>query len=242
ISKDHSECKRLRSRRARGHPQQYTRVSSWATLSLDFVIPGRAKGARPESITTRLAASRRKSVIETTGVMDSGLAAARRPGMTNLLLMALFTRRLLRGRGFLLVLRLPLLVRHAVDRRAARLLGKRHALFVGGVLPPVRQAVAAEAREIHQVDVLHVGARAQVLDQAAEHGGLELGLGFVVHNGVPRDLTEDKRAHRAALLILQRQADVVLRDGQPAGARGEEIIEFCELHVALERRVARKAV
>jgi hypothetical protein len=35
-----------------------------------FVIPGRAEGAGPES------------VLRSAGVMDSGLAASRRPGMT----------------------------------------------------------------------------------------------------------------------------------------------------------------
>src|SRR4030095_11352717 len=38
-----------------------------------------------------------------------------------------------------------------------------------------------EAGEIHQVDVLHVGAFAQVLDQAPERGGLQLGAGLVIH-------------------------------------------------------------
>src|SRR5262249_23409812 len=45
---------------------------------------------------------------------------------------------------------------------------------------PVRQAIAAEAGKIHQVDVLHVGALAQMLDEAPERGGLELGAGLVV--------------------------------------------------------------
>ena len=43
-----------------------------------------------------------------------------------------------------------------------------------GVAVPVRQAVAAEAGEVHQVDVLDVAAFAQVLDQPAEGGGFEL--------------------------------------------------------------------
>ncbi len=53
----------------------------------------------------------------------------------------------------------------------------------GRVLIPVRQAVAAEAGEIHQVDVLHVGARAQMVDEAPEHGGLEFGPGGIVDVG-----------------------------------------------------------
>jgi len=43
-------------------------------------------------------------------------------------------------------------------------------LRVGGVLEPVGQAVAAEAGQIHQIDVLDVGARPQMLDQAPESG------------------------------------------------------------------------
>src|SRR6185295_2475282 len=96
--------------------------------------------------------------------------------------------RLLVLAGRRLILRLPFLVRHAVDRLAARLLGHRHALGVGGVLHPVGQAVAAEAGEIHQVDVLHFRMGAQVLEQAAERRGLELGAGLVVkrHGGSSR--------------------------------------------------------
>src|SRR4051812_5169424 len=65
------------------------------------------------------------------------------------------------GAGFLLVLRLPLVIGHAVDGFAALVLAERNTFCVGSVLQPVRQAVAAEAREIHQVDVLHISARAQ---------------------------------------------------------------------------------
>src|SRR5690606_36433822 len=46
------------------------------------------------------------------------------------------------------------------------------------------QAVAAEAGEIHQVDVLHVGSLAQMRDQRAEGGGLEVApllLGQIGH-------------------------------------------------------------
>src|SRR6516162_10402457 len=81
--------------------------------------------------------------------------------------------------GLLLMLGLPLIVRHAVNPLAALVLGHRYTACIGGVLHPVRQAIAAEAGEIHQVDVLHVGVLAQMLDQAAERGGLELGAGLV---------------------------------------------------------------
>src|SRR4029453_2273500 len=97
------------------------------------------------------------------------------------MLMRLRERLLLLAARFLLVLRLPLLVRHAIDDLARLRVGERHALLLGGGAVPFRQAVAAEAGEIHQVDVLHVGAFAQVLDQAPERGGLQLGAGLVVH-------------------------------------------------------------
>ena len=38
--------------------------------------------------------------------------------------------------------------------------------------------------EVHQIDVLHVGPRAQVRDEAAEHGGFELFAVAFVHGVV----------------------------------------------------------
>ena len=46
------------------------------------VIPGRAEGASPESITTNHSMSRGRRAFSCFLVMDPGLAAARRPGMT----------------------------------------------------------------------------------------------------------------------------------------------------------------
>jgi len=56
-------------------------------------------------------------------------------------------------------------VGHAVDGLAALVLGHRSAFGVRLVLEPVRQAIAAEAREVHQVDVLDIGAAAQMFDE-----------------------------------------------------------------------------
>src|SRR3972149_6061327 len=92
---------------------------------------------------------------------------------------------LLGGRRLFLVLGAPLLVGHAVDHCAAFLLGHGQALGGGRLLHPVRQAVAAEAGEIHQVDVLHVGALAQVRDEAPVDGGFEFDAGLVVHGRLP---------------------------------------------------------
>ena len=56
--------------------------------------------------------------------------------------------------------------------------------FVGGFLAiPPAQAVPAEPGQVHQVDVLHVGAFAQMLDQPAERRGLQFGSGCGVEFG-----------------------------------------------------------
>ncbi|PAV68588.1 hypothetical protein WR25_08163 [Diploscapter pachys] len=76
---------------------------------------------------------------------------------------ALVHPRELFGGRFGLVARLPLVLRHAVDR-----LTRGRLVQPAGFLDPVRQAVAAESGQPHQVDVLRVGAMAQVADEAAE--------------------------------------------------------------------------
>src|ERR1041385_1889627 len=92
---------------------------------------------------------------------------------------------LLIARGFFLVLGLPLVVRHAVDDLARLGIGNLDALLARLLAIPARQAVAAEAGQVHQVDVLHVGALLKMGDQTAEAGGLEFGLGLVVHGISP---------------------------------------------------------
>jgi hypothetical protein len=93
---------------------------------------------------------------------------------------ALLRRLELLGRGLALIGRLPGLVGHAVDGLAALVPGHLRALGVGLLLEPVGQAVAAEAGQIHQVDVLDVGAGAQMRDQAPEGRRFEFRSGFVV--------------------------------------------------------------
>ena len=54
-------------------------------------------------------------------------------------------------------------------------------------LVPVRQAIAAEAGQVHQVDVLDIRAMAQMRDEPAEGSRLELGPGLVIdilHGGL----------------------------------------------------------
>lgn len=77
-------------------------------------------------------------------------------------------RGLLLRRGFFLIFRLPLLVRHAVDRLACFILGHRDPAGGGLLLIPVGQTVAAEPGEVHEIDVLNVGALTEMSHQLAE--------------------------------------------------------------------------
>jgi hypothetical protein len=53
---------------------------------------------------------------------------------------------------------------------------ERDALLLGGGAVPAERQFRQKPGQVHHVDVLHVGARAQVLDQAAEGGGLDLSV------------------------------------------------------------------
>jgi hypothetical protein len=105
-----------------------------------------------------------------------------------------FHRRELLGAGLALKSRLPGLIGHAVDGLAAFVLAYLGAPRVGLLLEPVGQAVAAEARKIHEIDVLDIGAGAQMFDQAPENGGFEFRSGFVV-KGHDRDLAVLRQAY-----------------------------------------------
>src|SRR4029077_17994579 len=82
--------------------------------------------------------------------------------------------------GSALKLRFPGLIGHPIDRLAAFVLADADALSVGLFRHPVRQAVAAEAGQIYQIDVLDVGAGAQMVDKAPENGSFKFRSGFVV--------------------------------------------------------------
>ncbi len=96
---------------------------------------------------------------------------------------ALLELGLLRRGGFPLVHRLPGLVGHAVDLLPRFGPRQGHVPLLRGLLDPVRQAVPAEAREGHEVDVLHVRAGPQVRHETAEGRSLEFGLGGGVEVG-----------------------------------------------------------
>jgi len=71
-------------------------------------------------------------------------------------------RRLIQG--------LPIGLRHSIDR-LARLIAIHRS--VRGFADSVGQAVAAEAGQPHQVDVLDIGARPQMFDETTKGGGGE---------------------------------------------------------------------
>src|SRR5690348_4010369 len=103
---------------------------------------------------------------------------------------ALGERGLLFRTRFLLVLRLPLLVRHAVDDLPGVRVGQSHTLRLGRLAVPPAQAVAAEPGEVHQIDVLHVGALAQMIHEPAKSRSFQFSAGRLVelrcsHGGPP---------------------------------------------------------
>src|SRR5262245_36007154 len=83
---------------------------------------------------------------------------------------------LLLGARFLLILGLPLLIGHAVNHLAGAILAELKPLFARRLLVPIGEAVAAKPGHVHEVDVLHLMALAQVSDQAAERRRFQLGL------------------------------------------------------------------
>jgi len=86
-------------------------------------------------------------------------------------------------RGGALVQGLPLGICHAVNDFAGIWIGDGNALIGGGLAIPAAEAIAAETGEIHQIDILGVGAFAQVLHQAAKGGGFELFGGGGIERG-----------------------------------------------------------
>src|SRR4051812_9428318 len=76
------------------------------------------------------------------------------PAKRSVLVAGLVVGLLLVARGLVLVLGLPLVVRHAVDDLARLGIGDLDALLARLLAVPARQAIAAEAGQVHQVDVL----------------------------------------------------------------------------------------
>src|SRR3954462_9552375 len=105
---------------------------------------------------------------------------ARADAQASVLRLGCRERRLLFRRRLFLMLLAPLVVWHAIDDFARLGIGQRDPALLGRRAVPFRQTVAAEPGEVHQVDILHVGALAQMRDERAECRGLQLGTGPVV--------------------------------------------------------------
>src|SRR5439155_3436470 len=108
-----------------------------------------------------------------------------------------------------LVARFPALIRHAVDDLARLLVGEVEPALLGGGAIPFRQAVAAEACKVHQVDVLHVGALAEMLHQAAKGRRLQLDAGLVVHGALLRGAIGCSGFNRSWRVVLDVTNGVV---------------------------------
>src|SRR5579871_5664278 len=95
--------------------------------------------------------------------------------------------RLLFRRGVPLIALFPFRRRHAVDDFARLVLFQDDAFFGRGFAIPIAQAVTAEAGKVHHIDVLNIGARAQMGNQVPERGGFQFGAGFLIHGRSFRD-------------------------------------------------------
>src|SRR4029078_9535655 len=69
---------------------------------------------------------------------------------------------------------LPGLVRPAVHDLPLLCLGERHTLGGSGLLIPIREAIAAETCELHQLDILHVVAVPQIWEEGSKGFSLQL--------------------------------------------------------------------
>src|SRR6266436_4047518 len=85
------------------------------------------------------------------------------------------------GAGFFLIFRPPFVVGHPINDLPRLRVRQRQAALLGFGAIPLRQAVPAEAGQVHQIDVLDIGPLAQMLDETAKRCRFELGAGLVVH-------------------------------------------------------------
>ncbi len=108
------------------------------------------------------------------------LASGEEPGanpadaLRHTLLVALESGQLGRARLALVAL-FPLAIGHAIHPFPGGVIIHRQPLFLGRGQVPLGQAIAAETREIHQVDILYIAATVQVFQQASEDGRLDAG-------------------------------------------------------------------
>src|SRR5690348_14864724 len=86
---------------------------------------------------------------------------------------------------FGLVALLPFALRHAVDQLARSILIEGNAILCRGFAIPVSQAVAAEARQSHQIDILHIRPSAKMRHESTEYSSFQLFARALIHLGVP---------------------------------------------------------
>ncbi len=70
--------------------------------------------------------------------------------------------------GFFLVFLFPVGVRHAINHFQSAIVVQFSIELVAGRQHPFAQAVAAKARQVHDVDILCIGSVLQMGDQAAK--------------------------------------------------------------------------
>ena len=75
----------------------------------------------------------------------------------------------------------PFFERYAVDAFACLVVIKGDVSFPSGCEIPFGETVPAESSEIHEINILHVGAALQVFYQATKSGGFNFDTSLVIH-------------------------------------------------------------
>ena len=87
----------------------------------------------------------------------------------------------------MLVVAFPFLDRHAIDCCSGLVIVHIKPAVSGRSQVPFRQAVPAEAGQIHQVNILNIAAFLEVFDKSAKCGGFDFFFSVVVHFGFRKD-------------------------------------------------------
>ncbi len=75
----------------------------------------------------------------------------------------------------------PFIKGHAVENLTRFHFADLDTPLGGGLVVPAAEAVPAESRIVHHVDILHIGPGPQMIAQTAKGGGFEFNAGGVVH-------------------------------------------------------------
>ena len=85
------------------------------------------------------------------------------------------------GGRFRLINAFPFRERHAVDTFACLIVIEGDVSFPSGSEIPFGKTIPAETSEIHEINILHVGAALQVFYQATKSGGFNFITSLVIH-------------------------------------------------------------